>query len=286
MHGILDKADTLDSRGFLIAIKKLADTLSYGADHSPFLGSGIEFVQSRPYQWGDPIRSIDWRVTARTRKLHVKEYEAPKRMPCYLLIDTSASMTISSIPRSKYATAIHIAGGLAFACLDRVSPVGVVGVGASDVRIAPSLSRGQVLQWLHKFRHFRYDEPTTLGRRIAELAPTLTSRALIIVLSDLHDPQAVPALKLLAQRHDCVALQFMDPAETGLGGAGFMRAAEAETGRIVVTRGSTLGIDPAATARALKRSGVDQLLIQTDKPFVADLRNFFKSRNLLGRGAR
>lgn len=286
MHGYLDSADMLDSRQFLIAIKKLADTLSYGADRSPFLGSGIEYVQSRPYQWGDPIRAVDWRVTARTGKMHVKEYEAPKRMPCYLLIDTSASMTISSTARSKYAIAIHIAGGLAFASLDRVSPVGVVGVGAQDVRIAPSLSRGQVLQWLHRFRRFRYDEPTTLGRRIAELAPTLKSRALIIALSDLHDPQAAPALKLLAQRHDCVALQMLDPAETGLHGAGFVRAAEAETGRIVVTRGSRLSIDPAATARALKRSGVDHLMIRTDKPFVADLRNYFKARNLLGRGAR
>jgi uncharacterized protein (DUF58 family) len=286
MQGTLESADTLDSRQFLIAIKKLADTLSYGADRSPFLGSGIEYVQSRPYQWGDPIRAIDWRVTARTRKLHVKEYEAPKRMPCYLLIDTSASMTISSTARSKYAIAIHIAGGLAFACLDRVSPVGVVGVGGKDVRVRPSLSRGQVLQWLYQFRHFRYDEPTTLGRRIAELAPTLTSRALIIVLSDLHDPQAVPALRLMAQRHDCVALQLLDPAEEGLRGAGFVRVAEAETARIVIARGGTLGIDAATTARALKRAGVDQLLIQTDKPFVADLRDFFKSRNLLGRGAR
>src|SRR5947208_15766132 len=123
MHGFLESADTLDARQFLIAIKKLADTLSYGADRSPFLGSGIEYVQSRPYQWGDPIRSIDWRVTARTRKFYVKEYEAPKRLPCYLLIDTSASMAVTSVKKSKYALAVHIAGGVAFACLQRVSPV-------------------------------------------------------------------------------------------------------------------------------------------------------------------
>src|SRR5215470_17222709 len=176
MQGYLETVDRLDARGFLIAVKKLADTLSYGTDKSPFLGAGIEFVQSRPYQWGDPIRSIDWRVTARTGKIYVKEYEAPKRLPCYLLIDTSASMAVSSVKKSKYAIAVHIAGGVAFACLDRVSAVGVVGVGGRELRVEPSLAAGQIMQWLHKLRTFRYDEPTSIGRRITELAPTLTSR--------------------------------------------------------------------------------------------------------------
>jgi uncharacterized protein (DUF58 family) len=286
MQGYLDTADHLNSRQFLIAIKKLADELSYGTDKSPFLGSGIEYAQSRPYQWGDAVRSIDWKVTARTGKFFIKEYEAPKRMPCYLLIDTSASMAVASVKRSKYAVAVHVAGGLAFACLDRVSPVGVVGVGGRDFRLRPSLSKGQVLQWLHRLRTFRYDEPTNLGRRIAELAPSLTSRALIIVLSDLHDPAAVPALKLMAQQHDCVALQLQDPAETGLPGAGFLRAGEAETGRVFVTRGGRAWVNPEGTARDLKRAGVDHLLIRTDKPFAADLRNFLKARGGLGRGRR
>ncbi len=286
MEGYLDATDTLDARQFLIAIKKLADTLSYGTDRSPFLGSGIEFVQSRPYQWGDSVRAIDWRVTARTGKIFVKEYEAPKRMPCYLLVDTSASMAVTSVKRSKYAVAVHVAGGLAFACRDRVSPVGVLAVGGREFRVEPSLSTGQILQWLHKLRRFRYDEPTNIGRRVTELAPTLTSRALVIALTDLHDPSAVPALKLLAQKHDCVVLQLQDPAELGLPGGGFLRAGEAETGRVFVSRARTRWVDPAATSRTLKRAGVDHLVIRTDQPFAARLRSFLKARHLLGRGAR
>jgi uncharacterized protein (DUF58 family) len=195
-------------------------------------------------------------------------------------------MAVSSFRRSKYATAIHIAGGVAFACLDRVSPVGVVSVGGRELRVEPSLGAGPIMQWLHRLRRFRYDEPTTIGRRITQLAPTLTSRALVVTLSDLHDPTAVPALKLLAQKHDCVVIQLQDPAELGLRGAGFLRAGEAETGQVFVSRGKRLGLDPSATAQELKRAGVDHLLIRTDQPFAGKLRHFFKSRHLLGRGAR
>lgn len=286
MEGFLESVDQLDSRQFMLAVKKLADSLSYGTDHSPFLGSGIEYAQSRPYQWGDPVRSMDWRVTARTGKPYVKEYEAPKRLPCYLLIDTSASMTVGVGKRSKYAVAVHLAGGLALACLDRVSPVGVVGVGGRELRIEPSLSADMVMQWLHLLRRFRYDEPTSISRRIADLAPTLASRALVFLLSDMHEPDALPALKLLAQKHDCAVLQMLDPAERGLPGGGFLRAREAETGRDMVTRARKCWIDPQAVGGELRRAGIDHLLVPTDEPIAGRIRHFCKSRNLLGRGAR
>ncbi len=286
MDGLLEQIDPLNARQFYIAVKRLADSLSYGTDRSPFLGSGLEFFQSRPYQDGDPIKSIDWRVTARTGKLYIKEYETPKRLPCYLLIDTSASMMISSTAKSKYAQALHIAGGLAFACLERISPVGVLGVGETDFRIRPSLSKDQVMQWLVRLRRFRYDEQTTLGKRVAELSPSLKTRALIIVLSDLHDLRAIPALKQLAQVHDTVVIQLRDPAETCLRGAGLMRAQEAETGIGFTTHGRGEWLAQELVDSQLKRSGIDHLLIDTDEPFVHRLRQFFSTRDLLSRGSR
>jgi uncharacterized protein (DUF58 family) len=286
VEGRIEHHDVLSARQFFLAVKKLADSLSYGMDRSPYLGSGVEYVQSRPYQYGDPIKLIDWRVTARTRKVHVKEYEAPKRMPVYLLVDTSASMTISSHHPSKYETAVFLAGGLALACLDRISPVGVLGVGGQGLHVRPSMSRDQVLEWLHRLRRFRYDETTSLGARLIELSPSLSHRVLVIILSDMHDPRAIPALKRLAQEHDCAVLQLRDPAEDRLRGVGFVRATEAETGRALLVRGRVRGSDSAHVGEQLKKAGIDYLLIQTDQPYVSRVRQFFKLRNLLGRGAR
>jgi uncharacterized protein (DUF58 family) len=282
----LESIDTLDSRQFIMAVKRLADSLSYGTDTSPFLGSGTDYVQSRIYQPGDPVRSIDWRITARTGKHHVKEFETPKRMPCYLLVDSSASMTVSSPKRSKYATSVYLAGGLAFACLDRISPVSVVGVGETELRYNPSLSRDKIMQWLHKLRTYDVNERTMLHERLRELGPMLRNRSLIIVLSDLHQPEAIGPLKRLGQQHDVVSLQLMDPAERELGGAGFVRAREAETGRPITTRGRNMGIAQAELKQELKRAQVDHLLVPTDEPIAYRLRHFFKSRGLLGRGAR
>ena len=68
--------------------------------------------------------------------------------------------------------------------------------------------------------------------------------------------------------------------------AGFVRAKEVETGRTVTTRGKNMGIDQTALTQELKRGRVDHLVIPTDEPFAYKLRHFFKSRGLLGRGAR
>jgi uncharacterized protein (DUF58 family) len=235
---------------------------------------------------GEPIRSIDWRVTARTGKYFVKEFEAPKRIPVYLLVDTSASMAISSYRKNKYGVAVHLAGGLAFACLDRISPVGIVGVGGRSLRVAPSLSKQQIMEWLHYLRRYRFDEPTQLTRKIRELVPRLSERTLMVVISDLHDEGAIPTIKRMAQQHDCVVLQMRDPAERGLSRSGFLRAREAETGREFVTTGRGRWLDDELVEREFRRGGVDHLVIDTDRPFAMNVRQFFKARGLLGRGAR
>ena len=286
MQGYIEQLETLDSRQFAVAVKRLADSLSYGTDRSPFLGSGVEYVQSRMYQFGDPVRQLDWKITARTGKPHIKEFETPKRLPCYLLIDTSASMMVGSASKSKYETALFLAGGLGLACLDRVSPVGVLGVGETDLHVRPTLGRDQVLQWLLKLRRFRYDERTTLSRRLREIQPGLLNRTLLIILSDLHDDAALPLIRQLNQQHECVVIQLRDPAEEGIAGSGFVRGVEAETGNQFVARGSQSRVSQETVVRELRRGGVDHLLIRTEQPYAHLMRHFFASRGIFSRGAR
>lgn len=269
--------DPLDARQFELAVRRLADALSYGQESSPFLGAGIEYVQSRLYQNGDPVKFIDWRITGRTGRFHVKEYEAPKQMPVYLLVDTSASMCVSSRPLSKYAWAVQIAGGIALAAVEHMNPVGLMGVGEREVHHAPSLSRRSILQWLHQLRHFRFSETTTLGKRVRELIPRVEQRCLFVVISDLHDPDAVPAIKLMAHDHDCAVLHLEDPAERGAIKGGIIRGVEAETGAAFVAHGTSRFLDHAET-HVLSKAGVDYLRLGTDEPIVPRLRHFLKNR--------
>jgi uncharacterized protein (DUF58 family) len=270
--------DPLDARQFEIAVRRLANALSYGQESSPFLGAGIEYVQSRLYQSGDPVKFIDWRITGRTGKYHVKEYEAPKQMPVYLLVDTSASMCVTSQRMSKYAWAVQLAGGLALAAVEHMNPVGLMTVGERELHHTPSLARNTILQWLHQLRHFRFVEGTTLGKRIRELIPRVEQRCLFVVISDLHDPDAIPAIKLMAHDHDCAVLHLEDPAERGHTRGGIFRALEAETGREFVAHGRSRFFTGGETHQ-LARAGVDYLRLPTDEPIVPRLRHFFKSRN-------
>lgn len=266
-----------DARLFEIAVRRLANALRYGQERSPFLGAGVEFVQSRPYQEGDPVRSIDWKVTARTGRFHVKEYEAPRQLPHYLLVDTSASMCFSSLAASKHSWAVQIAGGLALAALDHMNPVGLMSVGDRDVHSPPTLSRGRVLQSLHQLRRPRYDETTRLGDRVRQLLPHLERRALLVVLSDLHDAGALPAIRLAAQDHDCAVLQLADPAEEGRLGGGLFRVAEAERGGVSVSHGLARWHAPDVVAE-LRRAGIDHLRLRTDRPILPPLRHFLRQR--------
>ncbi len=278
--------DPVDSRQFEVAVRRLANSLDFGQRDSVFHGAGLEFVQSRPYVAGDAVKFIDWKVSARLGKLYVKEFRETKQIPLYLLLDTSASMCVSSQTLSKYAWAVRVATGIGLAAQSSVTPVGLLGCGARELHFRPTLSRNIVMEWSHQLRQHDFAEATTLAARARELAPALAKRTTVIVLSDLHDPDAIAALQTLAQRHDCVVLHFEDPAEQGLRGAGIIRGVEAESGRGFVGFGGRRRVDSSDWKSELSRFGIDYLHLRTDEPILGKLTYFLKHRGFASRSAR
>jgi uncharacterized protein (DUF58 family) len=270
--------DPVDSRQFELTVKQLADSLDFGPDDSVYHGSGLEYSQSRAYLPGDSVKLIDWRVSARTGKFFIKEYQEPRQIPLYLLLDTSSSMCVSSLTLSKYAWAVRIAADAALAAQSRLTPVGLITCGERELRVAPTLSRNEVMQWAHGLRRHGYLEGTQLGQRVRELLPTLRRRSTLLVLSDLHDVDAVPALRLVAQEHECIVLHLRDPAETGVRGAGLFRGREAESGRTFFASGWRRWFRDCDKRSQLTRHGIDYLLLRTDQPILGPLRAFLKAR--------
>jgi len=275
--------DPVDARQFEVAVKQLANSLNFGQEESVFHGSGLEYAQSRLYVAGDPVKAIDWKVSARIGKLFIKEYQEPKQIPLYLLLDTSASMCVTSQPMSKYAWAVQIATGIALAAQANVTPVGLLSCGARELHVRPTLSRNLVMEWSHQLRHHDFLEDTSLAHRAREVAPSLKRRTMIIVLSDLHDPGAFPALQILAQEHDVIVLHLQDPAESGIRGAGLFRGLEAESGRAFVGHGRKAWVDAESWKGELTRFGIDYLHLPTDEPILGKLRHFLGNRGLSGK---
>jgi len=187
------------------------------------------------------------------------------------MLPDGIGMTAALVARSV------IAGGLALAAVEHMNPVGLMGVGGGELHHTPSLSRGAILQWLHVLRRDRTGGGTTLGKRVRELIPRVEQRCLFVVISDLHDPDALPAIKRMAQDHDCAVIHLEDPAERGVLKAGFFRGVEAETGRSFTAHGRTRFVT-AADGEMLARAGISYLRVPTDEPVVPRLRHFMKNR--------
>ena len=91
---------------------------------SNFRGRGIDFAEVRVYQPGDDVRTIDWRVTARTQVAHTKVFQEEKERPVLILVDQSASMYFGSQVTFKSVLAARTAAIIAWAALERGDRVG------------------------------------------------------------------------------------------------------------------------------------------------------------------
>ncbi|MCA9136967.1 MAG: DUF58 domain-containing protein [Planctomycetales bacterium] len=286
----LPSPDILSRANFELVVRRIADDIAFGTDDSLFVGSGLEYAQSRPYEPGDPVRQIDWKLSARMPVAYVKQHETLKRVAMYLIVDTSASMGVSSTSLSKLGLAVWAAAALGLVGVRRLSPVSVLSAGARHKRSrsdgVPSLSPDDLWRDLEPLRVHDFEESTEVGERLTALSARLTRRSLLVVFSDLHDPDALTVLRQLGHQHDVVVLHLQDPAEVGGLRGGYFRGSEAESGRTFLADGRQRWRDDCTTARDLAGSDVSYLKLVTNRPMLSPLRQFLLTRAMRMRGQR
>lgn len=124
---------------------------------SNFRGRGIDFAEVRTYQPGDDVRTIDWRVTARTGAPHTKLFQEEKERPVLILVDQSQSMFFGSKVAFKSVLAAEVAALLAWTALERGDRVGgVVFSEAGHRSVRPRRSKHSVLRLLHEIDDFNH----------------------------------------------------------------------------------------------------------------------------------
>jgi len=281
---MLPAPESLSRNDFEIVSRRLAEDIAHGMDASRFIGSGYEYVKSRPYVAGDSTKSIDWKVVARTGKPFGKEFETLKRTAVHIVVDTSTSMSVSSLSTSKHDLAVWIAAAIGLAAQSQLRPVSVISGGTRKNLAAGGLGRHELRRAIEPLRMPGRREMTNLSRSLDEVNARAVRGSMIVVLSDFYDSQAVPTLRKIAPRHDCLAIHLVDPAEESLRGAGMFRAVEAESGRSFVATSSMMDMSRELLRRDIARAGASYLRLSTAEEFIAPLRHFLATRPAAGGG--
>ena len=202
-----------------------------GPNKSNFRGRGIDFEEVRNYQPGDDIRTIDWRVTARTGSAHTKLFREERERPVLIVTDQRASLFFGSSHCFKSVLAAQLASLLAWSALDNGERVGgLVFDDTGHREIRPRRSRKTVLALLSEIAQYNNQLPgDSLGidgsfesmlsnlRRIARPGSSL------YLVSDFHGADSDTArehLYQLAQHTQITAVSCSDPLEFSLPRAG------------------------------------------------------------------
>lgn len=273
-----------------IRARKLMENRALGAYDAVFRGHGIEFAEVREYEPGDPFNAIDWKVTARVGRPFVKRFVEERELNILLAVDVSGSAGFGTRGQTKRDLATEIAALLGLAATRNNDKVGLMlFTDRVEVYQRPRRGRQRLRRLLHELVTIRPEGTgTDIGLALRTLGRVLKTRSLVFVLSDFRDTGFGRDLAALSRRHDMVGFRLTDPAEHGLAAAGLVEVRNPETGAVGVL---DLG-DPdvrrklaersearsAASSRALRRAGVDELALSTARPYAPDLAAFFARR--------
>jgi uncharacterized protein (DUF58 family) len=273
----------------------LVNSLFTGEYRSVFKGQGMEFAEVREYQAGDEVRSIDWNVTARMGRPFVKRYIEERELTVMLAVDLSGSERFGTRGRFKSELASELAAVLAMSAIRNNDRVGaVLFTDRIEHVVPPRKGRRHALRLMRDLLVF---EPagsrTDLPAALEFTGKMLAHKSIIFVVSDFQAEELEHPLKLLAQRHDVVAVTVDDPSEVTLPDIGLARFVDPETG-------TTLDVDtsdPEVRAkfaasveeeltnrrRLLRRLAIDEIPVHTDGSVVEPLIRFFRARETRAR---
>jgi uncharacterized protein (DUF58 family) len=272
--------------------RRLVNSLFLGEYHTAFRGRGIEFAGVREYSPGDEVRTIDWNVTARLNAPFVKKFVEERELTVLLTVDISASGAFGTAPRSKHEIATEICALLALSAINNKDKVGLVAFSDRiEKSLPPAAGERHVLRLVRELLALRpAGTGTALAVPLEYAARVLRRRAVVFVVSDFRDGgDYEAALRVIAARHDVIAIVIADPREEQLPDIGLIDVRDAETGATLLVDSG----DPAVRARyaenaarareeresLFKRLGIDAIEISTASSYVDPLVAFFQRRS-------
>jgi uncharacterized protein (DUF58 family) len=268
----------------------LVNSVFTGEYRSVFKGQGMEFSEVREYQPGDEVRSIDWNVTARMRRPFVKRYIEERELTVMLVVDLSGSERFGTVRRFKSELASELAAVLAMSAVRNNDRVGVLlFTDRIEHMIPPRKGRRHVLRIIRDLLAFEpVGRGTDMVRAIDYVARMLNQKAIVFIVSDFLEDDISHPLKLLAQRHDVVAVTVEDPSERDLPNIGIARLIDPETGDTFEVDTSSPSVRTAYADRVLtereerkhllRRLAIDEVAVRTEGGVVEPLLRFFRTR--------
>jgi uncharacterized protein (DUF58 family) len=278
-----------------IKTRGLSNEIFAGKYHTAFKGRGMSFAEVREYRIGDDVRDIDWNVTARSSKPHIKVYEEERELTMMLMVDVSGSRMFGTTDLLKKNIITELAAVLAFSASQTGDKVGCIFFSDRVEKfIPPKKGRAHILMIIRELIGF---EPESNGTAISEAVRYLTGvnkkRCTAFLLSDFlnskRDDEALDdALKIASSRHDIIALKVSDPREREMPNVGIVELQDAETGRKVWVDTASRDVRnhyarawverESRTRELLRRNRIDVADISTDSDYVAELIKLFKQR--------
>ncbi len=256
-----------------------------GKHRSTLRGASMEFHEYRAYAPGDAPSLVDWRVFARSDRLHLKTFRLETHLECHLLVDASASMGFSDGPWSKLDWACFFAAGLAYLVTLRQDRVSLTLFDEKPrVFLPPGSTQGHFRQVLNALEDRPPQGGTNLEEALEKTLPLLKRRGTVIVLSDfLTDPgELFRSIGAYTHRGFRVFLfQILTPTELTLPDGLNRRFVDPESGRRVTARSdqvreayvAEIDAHQRGLAALAVRRGIDCVQARTDQSWIGHLRH-------------